>query len=451
MAEKGKDKDSLERIRSLVKTAVSKGFSLEDIQRKLEGTSADKEMISQVISEFRGESKNEEDFDAEKKLKGIIKAALAKGLMTSDIKKKLYETKIDRSMIDKVLDEYMKPEKKELKAESSMKEKDKDEEPDEKSSNEKKEEKESKDEKEDDENTEKKKDSGKSDDEGEKEEESFSPEEFEKLENKEGNSIIGKIFKKKKDDNQDEKKDDDNDKLEIMNQKEISKELKHLKKTAEQNSIDITKVSGKIDVFKEKNEEVDEQLQNTVEKIGELRSTVLGRERMFNKLEDDFSSVKYTVNNFKPENLDKRFNEVNSQLLKFDSTLDKINARMDKQEDKINHYLKIMESIDSFDNVIKQLKKLQKAEDHISKLERDVEKAASKIEIMLQNTSESVSKINKTHTKSTNNEEAIKDIMNSIAKIEQKTEFFVKKEDFDNVKDDMKVIKKALFKKDYSN
>ncbi len=288
------------------------------------------------------------------------------------------------------------------------------------------------------------KDSGK---EGE-EEEAFSPEEFEKLESKENKSLMGKFFKKKKDDDGDEKKDDDNS-FEMLDQKEMSKTINNVKKTAEQNSIDITKVSGKIEVLTEKNEEMGEQIQNTLEKIGELRSTVLGRERMFNKLEDDFNSVKYTVNNFAPENLDKRFNEVNSQMLKHDSALDKIDARMNKQEDKINHYLKIMESISNFDNVIEQLKKLQKAEDHIKKLEGDVEKAASKIEIMLQNTSESVSKINKAHTKATNNEDAIKDIMNTLGKLEQKTEFFVKKEDFDNIKDDMKVIKKALFQRDY--
>lgn len=141
----------------------------------------------------------------------------------------------------------------------------------------------------------------------------FTQDDFEKLENTESKSFFGH-FKKKKSDDDNEDDDKKNKGLEYTT-KQISKELTILQNQIQDENITNGKQDGKIEVLVQKNEEFEEQLETFGEKVGELRSTVLGRERMFNKLEDDFSNIKYVVNTFKPENLEKRFSQIQSKVL----------------------------------------------------------------------------------------------------------------------------------------
>lgn len=283
-----------------------------------------------------------------------------------------------------------------------------------------------------------------------RDEDVFSPEEFENLEKKE-EGLFSKIFKKgsKSDEGDDSKaKADDFD---ILSQRQISRDISRLKKNLENENIANAKLSGKLDILNQKNEDISEQIQNLVEKIGELRSTVLGRERMFNKLEDDFNSVKYIVNTFKPDNLEKQFRNIETQLVKLGSSLEKNEAKTRLNEDKLSEFIKLIEKIKSFENVLNELENVKATEAKIKKMKLDIDKSTSKTELIVQNVSESVAKINKTSIAVESNSDAIKDIMLSLAKIESRLDFLVKQEDFDYLNEDLKIIKKVLFEKDFKN
>ncbi len=280
-----------------------------------------------------------------------------------------------------------------------------------------------------------------------REEDKFSPEEFEALEKKE-EGFFSKLFKKKKKETKEEEETKE-EPITVLTPKQLSKELAKLQKGLEDENIATAKIGGKIDILNQKNEEASEHFQTINEKIGELRSTVLGRERMFNKLEDDFTTVKYVVNTFKPDHLDKRFDNLNNELVKISSFLEKLEMKTKLNEDKIIHFIELMKRIKSYENLLNELERMKKTESRMRQLKMDVEKAASKIEVITQNTTESISKINKADQRSESNEEAVKDITKSLGKIEARLEFLVKKEDFDFIKEEMKIIKKAIFEKNF--
>ena len=279
-------------------------------------------------------------------------------------------------------------------------------------------------------------------------EESFSQEEMQALEeNEKGffSKIASKFSKKEEKKEEDENKDS----FEILNQKEISRAISKLQNLTQNQSIEFDKLTGKFEVLNQKESEITEHLQESNEKIGELRSTVLGRERMFNKLEDDFNSVKYVVNTFKPENIDKRFDELNKQLAKLSSGVERNETKSKQMEDKLSKYSVLMEKIKNYESLLFQLDKIKATEKHISDMKLTIEKYMSKMEIMSLNISDSTAMIKSNNQITLDNQESIKDLIKSLSKLEAKSDILVKQEHFNFLKEDVEVIKKVLFDSEF--
>ena len=279
-------------------------------------------------------------------------------------------------------------------------------------------------------------------------EESFSQEEMQALEENE-KGFFSKIVSKfsKKEENKEE--DDNKESFEILNQKEISRAISKLQTQTQNQSIEFDKLTGKFEILNQKESEITEHLQESNEKIGELRSTVLGRERMFNKLEDDFNSVKYVVNTFKPENIDKRFDELNKQLAKLSSGVERNETKTKQMEEKLSKYSVLMEKIKNYESLLFQLDKIKATEKHISDMKLTIEKYMSKMEIMSLNISDSTAMIKSNNQITLDNQESIKDLIKSLSKLEAKNDILVKQENFNFLKEDVEVIKKVLFDSEF--
>ncbi len=277
----------------------------------------------------------------------------------------------------------------------------------------------------------------------------FTPEEFEKLENKENKSVFGTLFNKNKGKEDDNDKDKE-EKIDLLSQREVSKKIKKLQKQVEEDSIFASKLSGKIEMLIQKGDETSERIQAINEKIGELRSTVLGRERVFNKMEEDFNNVKFIVNTFSPKNMEKRFEDINKEMITKDAIIGKVENKLQILEDKLNEYLNTMSRIKSFENVVKELERIKGVEERIKKMSGETDKAASKVEIISQNIRESLKKINESFNTANSNKDTIKELLVSLTKIESKLDFLAKKEELEFLKDDVGTIKKAIFDKSFN-
>jgi hypothetical protein len=267
-------------------------------------------------------------------------------------------------------------------------------------------------------------------------------EESENLEQKENKRLLN--FKKK---NKQEESKKEEEELNTYTVEQISKEIYHLQKEIDDENVQEGKVEGKVDLINEKIKDISIELENFGEKIGELRSTVLGRERMFNKLEEDFNTVKYVVNTFKPETINVRFSNQEAKIIKIDAQTEKNNELLKVNTAKLKEYSEIMSSIKSYKHLIAKLNELQKTQKEIDNSRMEIEKINTKTEAMVENIEESIARINEINTIAQNNQSNIRDIMISLSKIEANLESSVKKEDFEKIKSDVLMIKKAFYYK----
>lgn len=280
---------------------------------------------------------------------------------------------------------------------------------------------------------------------------SITHEEMEKLKNKETSLI--KKFKTNIDKFKSPKKNDeksDNELTQNMPDSQISKKIKILEKAIEDLNISDGKKEGKIEILTNTSNKFNDDLENFSEKIGELRSTILSRERLFNKVEDDMNQVKYIVNSYKPELLEKKFLEFESQILKIFSTLEKDEMKEEKLEKQLKLYEEIMSKIKDYESVMNKLKELKKTEESVEKVKFDIERMNSKIEVLYHNIEDSINKINTGYDIAQNNQTNLKDVLVSISKIEQKIELLTKKEEFKNLQNDVHVLKKSLFMQEFN-
>lgn len=291
----------------------------------------------------------------------------------------------------------------------------------------------------------------KNSDEYDRDSDAISHEEMENLESKEM-GFVERIKKKISDSkkSKDEEKDNKEENITTLNNTQLSKKLKKLEKELEDMNINAGKRDGKLEVLSGKSDTINEELENASEKIGELRSTVMGRERLFNKLEDDMNQVKYVMNNFKPELLEKKFNQIEAQMIKIMSSIEKDETREERVERQLKTYESVMEQIKDYDSILKKLSDLKGTENKIERIKLDIEKMNSKIEVLYHNIEESIGKINIAHDTALNNQSAIKEMLVSIGKIEQNVEMLTKKEEFNQLQNDVHLLKKSLFMQEFN-
>jgi len=275
----------------------------------------------------------------------------------------------------------------------------------------------------------------------------FSPDDFKKLENKE-TSLLKKLFKKKEKDDGKNNEDSEDDGPEYTI-KQLSKEFNKLQKKVEKESVDNGKRDGKLDIFNQKIDKLNDGFEMISEKVGEVRSSMLSKERLYNKLEDDISQIKYITQGFKPEILENKFNEIDRQFEMMSSRFEKDELYQKKMDTMLQKYTALMEQIKDFENLVKKLKNIKEVETHISSLKNKIDTTASRIDVLVQHAQQTIGKINNAYDTAESNKQELKEINVTLAKIDSEIDNSVKKTDFEAIKSEMFILKKVLFDKNY--
>lgn len=246
-----------------------------------------------------------------------------------------------------------------------------------------------------------------------------------------------------------QEKSDNSDKVKIKDFDDASKEITKLKKMVEEVSLSISKEDGKIDILSQKNDLVSSKMDNITEKIGELRSTVMNRERNFNRLEEDFNSVKYVVSVFKPDVLEKKFGFIDSKTLGMESNIEKITLQIGELKRSLDAYSEMIGAVKSYEGLIKRLGEMKELDSKMRSNKEYIDKMLAKIEVMFGTIDESIGKISNTDVMSRKNEAAIKEIMIDMDKLNLAEDSFIKKEEFIPIRNDVNIMKKTLFEKEF--
>ena len=240
----------------------------------------------------------------------------------------------------------------------------------------------------------------------------MSSEEFEKLEKREG--------KKKK---------------EISRKKEEYVNLSGRKSNisdTDRLTIELEKLNGRMQMFEDLRKAGDEGMVRVSEEIGELRSSILEKERTINKMEADFAVVKEISSEIKPEKMIE-------DLTKKDEDILKISTRMEVLETKNKEVNKMLREIRTVVKKIKNLNYLLNLSDeiktHMTEIEKNkkfTDRVAGKVEEIFSELKRETKEFQSSRNKIEFNEAALQDVLRDLGKLELKMEHDVPlKKDFD--------------------
>lgn len=291
-------------------------------------------------------------------------------------------------------------------------------------------------------------------DEYSREDDVLTQEDFDEIEDEEDEkglvSTIASVFTSD-DSESDAGDEDDEGRVDVLQRSELSRRLEKTEDSVEDVEVDMSKLDGRIDVLSEKQENTTQSIDRVREDLGELRSTVLGRERSFNQLQEDFRKIKLIVDNFDQDVLDKKFDTITTKQTKLESELERTQSQLEQTRDQLDEYQEVMKKIKDYDNLLSKLDEIKSKKKEISSMKVDAEKASSKAEVLVHNVQDSLKKMKEAHSVASTNKETIKDITKDVSTLEAKTEGLVKKETFDDLKDDVEVMKEALFNDEFKS
>ncbi|MCK5283647.1 MAG: hypothetical protein KAK00_09665 [Nanoarchaeota archaeon] len=286
----------------------------------------------------------------------------------------------------------------------------------------------------------------------------FSSEEFGKLEKKEEKrkGLLHKILVKATQ-RENEKKADKNPNKESsvdISIHDISVMLRQNKKSIDQLIVTVEKLEGKFELKEDNEKAINERIADINEHVGELRSTIVERERFFDKMEIEFESMKGAVHDIKPEKLEKKFEEKDILIMKNQARIEETNSLLKNLMSELAKYRKMMSRIQSFDNLLKSLKTMDEHIKTMENIKRESQRMTAKMEQMFFEVNQKLSDIG-THDDKISSLEGItndlvKSFDNAIIKIEDRLTKEESAKTINKLNKEIAVLKDALFDKELS-
>jgi predicted nucleic acid-binding Zn-ribbon protein len=253
---------------------------------------------------------------------------------------------------------------------------------------------------------------------GERDENAISPEDFEKLEDREQKKKLFGFMKRKKDG-------------------PLAKPEKEPEKIAETGgggSLDrvvlkMEKIEGKLESLEEVRKVTDERFSRLSEEIGELRSSILEKDRAFDRVEAGSKRVEEIVEELEPARMRRDLEKKSEGILKNQARIEAISTQIKEMSKSIKDLRDIMGRIKDIGNLVNVSNEMGKMLSKIQEERRTVSKTSGKIEAIFSEMSKKISEFDSYKDKVDFNAETMHDLMKSLDMLEVKLEGVFKKED----------------------
>ena len=181
----------------------------------------------------------------------------------------------------------------------------------------------------------------------------ISSEEFEKLEQQEQKkSLLKKIFHKEE--KQEEKvREEKKEHVAPIDFKVMQDEFVSLNAKFDKLLINIEKNTGKIEMLNEKIAVLDERFININNEFGELRSEVISKDKLFQKLSIYVDEIKLNLSKNNPEQFNHKLNRFKEKLKKFIKAFNMLNGKILEDKIRINMLSLMVEDLSKLKEVYK--------------------------------------------------------------------------------------------------
>ena len=282
----------------------------------------------------------------------------------------------------------------------------------------------------------------------EREKNVFRPEDFEKLEAGESKKkgLLKRVFAKKK--KEVKAKVVAEETVKQLSQDQMSLALKKLQDRLDEMKIAEEKEAGKLEIEEEAEKAINERISDLGEQIGELRGTIMGRERFFDKMQVEFSQMKEAISEVRPEKIQKDFGKQEQRMLKLEAVNDKAATKITNLSEQLKGYQDTMKKIGSFENIFSTLEQIHDKVKEITKSKSYVDRVSAKVETIFAELSKKRKILDEHEAKLSDLDKMSRDFYADQDKVSTKMKTFASRDDLDKLKSAVDVLKGDVFKKD---
>jgi len=196
------------------------------------------------------------------------------------------------------------------------------------------------------------------------------------------------------------------------------------------------KLEGKFDVMTAERQALSDRMSVLNEEIGEIRSSVLGRDRTFNEIQAGFKEMKDAIKEISPRsiaaNLERGVQGIEVNAVKIEG----LDARTKEFSKELKSIKTTLFKIRDVQNLVEIIEGLKKKIDVVEKDRKYTSRLAGKIEAMFAEMSGKLGEVDRFKDKITLNEDAMHELMKTVDMIDIKLDQMVKKDDVKMVEDD---------------
>ncbi len=215
--------------------------------------------------------------------------------------------------------------------------------------------------------------------------------------------------------------------------------VKLSEKNTEANIVDqimmkVERIEGKIGAMNEMDKSTQERISNLSEEIGELRSSVLEKERTLNKIETQSKRVIDAFEEINPENFMKELEKKEEEIVKNQALIESLSFKQKELKENTKKLENIMEKVKSFENLVEISEKIEGKFSQIEENKKYTSRLASKVENIFSELNNRLKDLRDSIEKIDMNEETIKELMKSVDMMEMKIEKIVTKDKLEEIK-----------------
>lgn len=246
------------------------------------------------------------------------------------------------------------------------------------------------------------------------EENVITPEEFEALEKKEGRKPVKADKGKKEEKARDFSGASDFDRIILKTEK----------------------LEGKLDAVVAEKQALGERMSTLNEEIGELRSSILERDKGLNEIETGFRKIRDEVEGVSPKKIMASLAKGKEETELINSRIEMLEVKGKGIEDKVKEMQVMLSKIRDITNLVNMIDSMKKKIDKVEEDKKYTSRLAGKIEAMFSELSGKISEFDRYKDKISLNEDTMHEIMKSVDLIDIKLEQSVKKDDISRVEDE---------------
>ena len=178
------------------------------------------------------------------------------------------------------------------------------------------------------------------------------------------------------------------------------------------------KLGGKIEAMEEGSKAIEERLSGLNQEIGELRSSIMEKDRMMREFQQGFTRIKDMAEGMEPEKIRTQFAKKDEAIEKNLAAVESLDARIKQATEDIKSNKSVLESLRDVKGLVGLIGNLKKKVDKVEDDRKFTSRTAGKIESMFSDLATKLAEFQSYKDKIAFNEETMHEIMKTMDSME---------------------------------